>query len=253
MANWYLIRGLMREAGHWGDFLKDLEEKFPNDKIFCLEIPGNGKYFQEKSPCSISKMVGFARREFQQLQKENPSEKNYLLSISMGSMVGLAWLSHYPQDFHGAILINTSFRGLSPFYERLRPQCYGKVLKMLFTSSVAEREETLVKIISNRPDKWAVTAKKWIEIQEKRPVNNANALRQLLAAACFHAPYAIKLPRVLLLNSLADRMVSSRCSENAKKRWGVDLRTHSSAGHDLPHDDGAWVAQEIKNWISTHA
>jgi hypothetical protein len=35
--------------------------------------------------------------------------------------------------------------------------------------------------------------------------------------------------------------------------WGAALRVHPTAGHDLPLDDGGWVAEQISTWwLSVH-
>jgi len=32
------------------------------------------------------------------------------------------------------------------------------------------------------------------------------------------------------------------------RRWSCAIALHPSAGHDLPLDDGAWVAQQVQAW-----
>ena len=76
-----------------------------------------------------------------------------------------------------------------------------------------------------------------------------NALRQLLAAARYSAPEAPPPVPVLLLASARDQLVSPNCSRTLARRWGVPLAMHPSAGHDLPLDDGPWVAAEIRRWL----
>jgi hypothetical protein len=34
------------------------------------------------------------------------------------------------------------------------------------------------------------------------------------------------------------------------RAWGAPLRLHTQAGHDLPLDDGAWVARAVGEWLS---
>jgi predicted alpha/beta hydrolase family esterase len=58
---------------------------------------------------------------------------------------------------------------------------------------------------------------------------------------------------VLVLASLGDGLVDPACSWRMAKAWGVELRLHASAGHDLPLDDPEWVARQAADWIATTA
>ena len=81
-------------------------------------------------------------------------------------------------------------------------------------------------------------------------MSGANAVRQLWAAARFSTPReAPRLP-LLVLVSAADGLVDPRCSQRLALAWGAELRTHPTAGHDLPLDDGAWVVREVGAWIA---
>jgi predicted alpha/beta hydrolase family esterase len=54
----------------------------------------------------------------------------------------------------------------------------------------------------------------------------------------------------LVLTSAADRMVDPSCSRALARQWGCALREHASAGHDLPLDDGAWVSEQVAQWLA---
>jgi len=45
-------------------------------------------------------------------------------------------------------------------------------------------------------------------------------------------------------------MVHPRCSQRLARAWGAQFALHPSAGHDLPLDDGDWVAREVKSWLA---
>ena len=75
-------------------------------------------------------------------------------------------------------------------------------------------------------------------------------IRQLIAAARFHAPLVKPPVPTLLLTSEQDHLVSVNCSKTLASYWQCDLRVHSSAGHDLPLDDGPWVAAQVQLWLA---
>jgi pimeloyl-ACP methyl ester carboxylesterase len=90
----------------------------------------------------------------------------------------------------------------------------------------------------------------WIAIRQSRPVRRSNALRQLIAAARFRAPRTVTVP-TLLLASAGDGLVDGRCSMTIARRWKCALAIHPTAGHDLPLDDGEWVAKQVHDWLET--
>jgi predicted alpha/beta hydrolase family esterase len=53
---------------------------------------------------------------------------------------------------------------------------------------------------------------------------------------------------LLLLASQRDGLVDSRCTARLAQRWHAALAKHERAGHDLPLDDGAWVAEQVGRW-----
>jgi hypothetical protein len=61
---WLLLRGLLREQGHWGDFPSQLQQHLPDIKIITLDISGNGLKHLEKSPSSIAGMVDELRCQY---------------------------------------------------------------------------------------------------------------------------------------------------------------------------------------------
>jgi pimeloyl-ACP methyl ester carboxylesterase len=53
----------------------------------------------------------------------------------------------------------------------------------------------------------------------------------------------------LLLAGQQDRLVDVKCSLTLAHHWSCAIRLHPAAGHDLPLDDGAWVSQQVKDWL----
>lgn len=241
--NWFFLRGLVRESGHWAGFLEKFEAAFPDRKAIPLDIPGNGLRFREASPVSIGAYAEAMRKEF--LTKKG--EENFLFAISLGAMVGIEWMNRYPNDFSGAVLGNTSLRGLSPIHHRLQPANYGRILKLMMGKDFHVRERTILEMTSHRKDRIAELESEWVEIQKRRPVSVRNALRQLLAAVRFHPPKAKPSAPILLLNGGQDELVSPACSSALARHWQAPLRVHPSAGHDLTLDEPEWVIEQLRS------
>ncbi len=67
-VNVFLLRGLTRESGHWGQpFIDQLKQSIPNARIFLLDLPGSGQYVNDDASFSISKMVDFMRKDVIQI------------------------------------------------------------------------------------------------------------------------------------------------------------------------------------------
>jgi pimeloyl-ACP methyl ester carboxylesterase len=245
-----LLRGLGREARHWGEFLSDLAHAIPEARIITLDLPGLGEYSNVKSPLSISATTDFVRSRLHEKEAGERDEavQRHLVAISLGGMVASDWLERYPNDFRSCVLINTSFRGDSPLFHRLRVEALKHLVKAAIAGNVYDREEHVLRMVSNRPEIYAKTTREWAKIQKANPLSILNFLRQLVAAIRFQP----NLPRppvpVLILNSEKDRMVHPTCSERIARRWGVEICRHPDAGHDLPLDDGPWVASRIHDF-----
>lgn len=245
--NWLLLRGLTREAGHWGDFLTHLQQVFPKAQINCLDLPGSGVFYQQTSPDSIAEIT----QQLRQQAQENGwlQSKTTLLTLSLGGMVAWEWMQQFPDDINGAALMNSSLASVSPFYQRLRWQSYGKLAQILWQSDIYQRELAVVKLVSNSEPQHEKTAALWGEIQRLRPVSGKNALRQIIAAARYKPSLAKPVPPVLLLNGLGDRLVSPVCSQKISERWSLPLVSHPWAGHDLCSDDADWVIAQLRQWL----
>jgi pimeloyl-ACP methyl ester carboxylesterase len=246
--NWLLLRGLTREAAHWGDFLPQLQQAFPQAQINCLDLPGSGVYYQESSPDSVAQIT----QQVRQQAHENGwlQSKTTLLTFSLGSMVAWEWMQRYPEDIAGAVLMNMSLASLNPFYQRLRWQCYFKLAQIVLQSDCYQRELRILKLVSNLESQHKKLAVDWEQIQCLRPVSRKNALRQIRAAAHYAPSLDKPIPPVLLLNGLGDRLVLPCCSESISKRWSLPLISHPWAGHDLCIDDAAWVTEQLQQWLN---
>lgn len=239
-----LLRGLLREQRHWGDFLTCLQRKLPERSLITLDIPGSGSLCTWKSPRSISGITESLR---EQIKTHAITGQLELVAISMGGMIALDWMGRYPAEIAGSVLINTSVRPYSPFYWRLRWRNYAALLSLLW-SSAEEREKRILSLTSNRHNRNVLLLEQWINWQQQNPVTAKNALRQILAAATFKVSQRPE-PPLLLIGSHSDRLVDYRCSTTLATAWRIPYYEHPTAGHDLPLDEPQWLADKVADWL----
>jgi pimeloyl-ACP methyl ester carboxylesterase len=250
MNCWILLRGLTREARHWGDFPGDLQAALPESDIAAIDLPGNGKLHEGRSPTRIEAMADQCRAEARTRGLKPPY---HLLAMSLGAMVAVAWARAHPEEVAGCVLINTSLRPFSPFHRRLRPGSYPVLLRLALPGSDRAREEAILRLTSHRPAELAGVVESWAAWRREHPVSNANALRQLLAAARYRAPRTPPAAALLILAGAADALVHPDCSRRLARAWQAAYAEHGSAGHDLPLDDGPWVAEQVRRWLRSRA
>ena len=244
---WILLRGLTREARHWGDFAAQLEARLASGKVTALDLPGNGEFHQQASPLTVQGMVAFTR---QQLLAQGIKPPYQLLAMSLGGMVATSWAQRYPQEVDRLVLINTSMRPFSSITQRLRPGNWLALLELAARWGNAQHaERSIHRITCNQVAQRDADLMTWQQIRRSAPVSSANALRQLVAAARYAcAPQTPRCP-ALVLSSRADRLVSPVCSTQLAAAWQVTHHTHPWAGHDLPHDDWPWICERVTSWI----
>jgi pimeloyl-ACP methyl ester carboxylesterase len=245
MTTWILLRGLARETGHWGGFTEAFAEAFPDARVLPLELPGNGALFGQRSPVSIQALAAHCRAA---AARAGAAPPYHLLALSLGGMVATAWAERHPEEIAGCVLVSTSFGSFSPLHQRLRLRAWPLLLRIAFQRSARAREHLVLELTSGRPEAHAPVLDAWTAIRRARPVSTANALRQLLAAACYRPPRAAPVA-TLVLAGAGDRLVDPRCSMAIARRWGCALALHPDAGHDLPRDDAAWVAREVRKGL----
>ncbi len=246
--HWVLLRGLVRESAHWGDFIPQLKTAFPESTITTLDLPGTGSSYQQISPAHIGRIVDCVRQKA--LKQGLNSQPFTLLALSLGGMVGWEWMLKYPQEINGACLINMSFAGLSPCYQRLRWQSMAQLLNIVAQRNVAQRERSILRLVSNCSDYNESIIQSWTEIAQLRPISANNKLSQIMAAFRYRPGHQKPHAPVLLLSSQTDRLVASACSDAIQRKWELPLISHPWAGHDLPLDDGAWVISQLQDWLS---
>ena len=245
MSTWVLLRGLTRECRHWGPFPELLRQEFPHARIVVLDLPGNGEFNGAKSPTSVALMASHCRDEMARRGVPPPYR---LLAMSMGAMVATAWAQQVPAEIEACVLINTSFGNFSPLHERLRPSAWPTLLRLVLARNTRNREQLVFSLTSRLAHAPPNLLDEWVAIRDSRPVRVRNACRQLVAAARFRAPPCAPVP-TLLLASAGDGLVNANCSKEIARRWNSAISMQQTAGHDLPLDDGEWVAREVRDWL----
>jgi pimeloyl-ACP methyl ester carboxylesterase len=245
---WIFLRGLTRESRHWGPFVEDFREGVPGARVVLLDLPGNGRLNAERSPASVARMAAYCRVELLRQRVEPPY---HVLAMSLGAMVAAEWAATQPEELRGCVLINTSLRPFSPLRQRLRPEVYAPLLGLALVGGTARHcESTILRLTSARSDHATDVVERWAFLRRERPVSRVNALRQLWAASRYTAHRRAPQTPVLLLAGARDRLVDPGCSRAIAEAWRSPLAVHPEAGHDLPLDDGTWVANQVARWLA---
>jgi pimeloyl-ACP methyl ester carboxylesterase len=216
-------------------------------RVLLLDLPGNGKFAGLRAPADVLEMVVFVRRAAQQTGVRGPYS---VLAMSLGAMVATAWAQRYPDEIERLVLINTSMRPFSRMHQRLRPSAWPGVLGVAaHWSDAADAESGIHRLTCNNVETLGADMDAWTAIRRSAPVSRANALRQLWAAARFSAAPAAPSCPLLILSSRGDALVDPVCSATLASQWRAEHRRHPWAGHDLPHDDPAWTAAQVRAWL----
>lgn len=247
MTSWILLRGLARECRHWGAFPDQLRGALPDSEILALDLPGNGRLHRQPSPDRIEALACWVHDE---LARRRAAPPYHVLGLSLGAMVAVAWAHAHPLEVAALVLINTSLRPYNRVTQRLRPTALRILATLADGADDEAYERAILGLTSNRADAAAAVLADWTAWRREHPVSGANALRQLWAAARYRAPPAPPAAPLLLLASRADRLVNPVCSRTLAQHWHCPLVEHPDAGHDLPLDDGPWVAEQVRAWLA---
>ena len=264
---WILVRGLCREPQHWGEFPEMLARLLRQRcashllaprPVLTLDLPGNGCLHEQESPATVPAMAEHLRAQVRQalaaqglpLGGQHPV---CVLALSMGGMVALEWARRHPHEVGSLVLVNSSVRGLSAFYRRLRPRQYMRVLRLLL-NPLDDRgvESTILQMTSQQqlmPRDRETLLARWMAIRQRHPVERRNVWRQLLASARYR--WRLRQPlhaECLVLSSLGDELVHPSCSTALARALQAEHQWHPWAGHDLALDDPNWLLEHLWEW-----
>lgn len=233
--NWLLLRGLVREQRHWGDFPAQLAAA-SGGNVQTLDLPGVGTERNRPAPTSISATVDDLRARLDRGQQQWG-----IFAPSLGGMVALDWASRWPEDFVRVAVCNTSARDLAGPFERFSFASIRATLRAVASTTRLARERHVLGLVSNTE-----VGRSQAEIFAGfEPAIGVNVLlRQLWAGSRAVAPASLSMP-CLVLCSKGDRLCSPIASYRLAERLGARLAEHPTAGHDLPLDDPEWVCEQI--------
>lgn len=250
-GSWILLRGLTREARHWGGFparFAQLCAQADGQPVATLDLPGSGREHRQPSPTSVHDIVTQVRCRAADAGLPPPYR---LLALSLGGMVATAWAQTHADEVDRLVLINTSMRPYGWPHQRLRWQAWPRAIRLVSCWNDAPAcERAIHRLTCANADDMEGDLRQWIAIRRDAPISRRNALRQLLAAARFRAGPLPPRCDTLVLWSAADRLVAPACSAELARRWQCAHAVHPRAGHDLPHDDPDWVAQQVAAWLA---
>jgi pimeloyl-ACP methyl ester carboxylesterase len=234
--NWLLLRGLVRERRHWGDFPARLAAR-TGGEVVTLDLPGVGTERGRPAPTSIAEVVA-------DLHARHPRGDGAwgLFAPSFGGMIAMAWAAAHPEDFARVAVCNTSAKEVAGPLQRFSPAAVGTVLRGLVARGEA-REAHILALVSNT-DHGRAHAAAFAAYAEEAPIGVDVLVRQLLAAARATVPPALPMP-VLVLCSDGDRLCDPGASRALAARLGAPLAVHPTGGHDLPLDDPDWVVERL--------
>lgn len=248
--NAVLLRGLSREARHWGAFPSILGEQLPGMRVLALDIPGVGVEKGRDCPASVPEIARDFHRRFEAQRGEGGEW--FLLGVSFGGMIAMSWVEQFPDAFRKLVLVNTSAANLGLPHQRMRPEAIAGVLRATFTADPTPRERLILSLVSNVPEAREAALASWTSYATEAPITRATLVRQLAAASRYPAPRALPIPSLVVVSD-ADRFVHPGCSERLSARIGAPLLRHPTAGHDLSLDDPRWLADQVSAWLGDAA
>lgn len=247
---WIFIRGLGRGHGHWGTFINKFESAVPNDRVYWLDLSGNGFLNNKVSPLTIPKYILALEEQLKVTDFFQVEGKTIGVGLSFGAMVMTEWSQQQNQIFDKMFLINTSAANFSKPWKRISFRVFLNAIRQLLTAKVEKFELNSLYFTTNLSfekitNEFQDSYQAVIQFSKNYPIKKINILRQLIAASRYFFPK--KMPcLVILLNGAKDRFVNPLCSADIKMNWSCDLWTHPTAGHDIAFEDPNWLIDKLK-------
>jgi pimeloyl-ACP methyl ester carboxylesterase len=248
---WIFLRGLGRSPIHWGDFDSIWKKHFPQDEIIHWTLPGCGSRYKESSPLNLQSAVADLR-EFLKNDPDHESHPKYnVLALSLGGMIAAEWLQQAPHEIASMVFINSSSKGHSPIFDRIKPHAILTLIQSGQKKSSYERELNILRLTTNTTPHLKKWAQVFAEDFDKNPVSPLNIGRQLVAASRTSWPLKDPSPEIpkLFLTAVKDRMVSYHCSKKISESWNCPLEIHPTAGHELLLDAPDWCIEKISKHL----
>ena len=248
VKNWILIRGLARGAGHWGSFPAKLQKAFPHDKIYYVEVPGNGLLRDHPTPLKVSQ---FVESFDEQLKKQgfDFTLPTYGYSLSLGSMAMVEWARQKPDFFKRIYISNTSAANFSNVFKRLSIDAMTLGARMRRMKTAEDKEIASLQVTTTLSKEQILSDYKhdfdsMLSFSKTNSAHPKNILRQLLAASFYGFPQ--KPPtEVVLMSGGKDKFVSAQCSKDIENKWHCKHVIHPEAGHDISFQFPDWVIEQI--------
>ncbi len=245
----FLLRGIGREAGHWGNTVPNhLRDSYPHARFVLMDLPGAGRYYNKPALPTVEKMADFLRTEYLGLIDSIPGKK-VIVATSLAGNVALEWITQYPRDFHGAILLSTSLKGICKNKDRVQSEAKKEFIDIFLINDLTERERAFLAINSNLNVNNDSLLTAWSEIQTSRPVSKGALLKQTVAGMVYRPKKGPRSIPILLIGSNKDKIVAQKCFEDIAQGLDCDLYLHPSAGHGIPIDAPKWLADTSSYWI----
>lgn len=237
--SWIFLRGLARSSEHWGPFKDAFKQQFPGDEVEFLDLAGNGTERHRFSYLAIQQAVNDLRARSLFVREKR---KVYLLTISLGGMLGVDWASRFPEDLEHLILINTSDRRHAHFYERLMPRAYLPLLKVPFSLGGQSKESRILEITASGFGERSEWAQKFADMKR---VSIVNTVFQMISASRYAFPENKPKCPITVFSGLQDQLVDPVCSERLAMAWKVPHIKCIGGGHDIPLTHPQWLAAEL--------
>ncbi len=165
----------------------------------------------------------------------------------MGAMVASAWAEQHPGEIARMVLINTSSRADSRFYQRLRWRNYLRILRTAMQKDgLLVRERAILEMTARGLPQLESLARKYAAMP---PTASANFVRQIFASSLYSYPQAPNCP-VLFMASEGDNLVDPVCTRRLAGRWRAKLDVHPGADHDLPLLAPDWMIEKLRGFLA---
>lgn len=247
----YLIIGLTKESRHWSkEFLGALQVQLQPNSIQLIDLPGSGKFLDQKSPTSMKEIVREARKQV----TFNPENKRMMIAISLGGMSAWEWVTEYPEDFTHFVMINSSLSGLSPIWKRVQPKAMLQFLKIASASKGKEKERHIVDLCVHNPVKKDYIYPTWVQLGEQATMSLENSFYQVLAGMKFKPVKSPKIP-MLVIAARHDKLAHYTCSEAIAAHAGkvtevkFVMNEDPLVGHGFHVDGPEFLVEQIRAWV----